>query len=240
MPKLDSRTTSYDSRDEGESASHPPPPNLPTSPHMPTRTGTNSSDPAVPPWSPSGRPPHAYLLVDDDEVCRRLSSKFLHVFGCSIDYAVDGMSAVSKMNAQRYDLVLMDIVMPNPTVCRPPLLSGSLTRVRLLSVMTSNSGRVRTHELYVKWDDGYVAETVYQGWVVGDVGEASDAFEGCAAWISGCEYRQRSTGEAGGIKRESQPTPRGTGDKRYPKRRCAEEGDGVNPLAGMGFTTRRT
>lgn len=47
------------------------------------------------------------LLVEDDQVCRKLSSKFLEVFGCDIDVAVDGVSAVQKMKVHKYDLVLM-------------------------------------------------------------------------------------------------------------------------------------
>ena len=47
------------------------------------------------------------LLVDDDAISRKLSSKFLQVFGCTIDVAVDGEIAVNKMNLEKYDLVLM-------------------------------------------------------------------------------------------------------------------------------------
>ncbi|KAJ1018827.1 hypothetical protein NDA16_004632 [Ustilago loliicola] len=84
-------------------------------------------------------PPHV-LLVDDDEVCRRLSSKFLQVFGCSIDYAVDGMSAVNKMNQEKYDLVLMDIVMPNlDGVSATSLIRQFDPKTPIIS-MTSNSG----------------------------------------------------------------------------------------------------
>jgi len=53
------------------------------------------------------------LLVEDDAVCRKLSSKFLQVFGCQIDLAEDGVSAVNKMNREKYDLVFMDIMMPH-------------------------------------------------------------------------------------------------------------------------------
>ena len=54
------------------------------------------------------QPGHArVLLVDDDAVSRKLSSKFLQVFGCTIDVAVDGVVAVNKMNLEKYDLVLM-------------------------------------------------------------------------------------------------------------------------------------
>ena len=48
------------------------------------------------------------LLVDDDEVNRRMSSKFPQVFGCTIiDVAVDGVGIVERMNLEKYDLVLM-------------------------------------------------------------------------------------------------------------------------------------
>ncbi|CAB4410077.1 unnamed protein product [Rhizophagus irregularis] len=57
--------------------------------------------------------PPKVLLVDDDAVYQNIGSKFLQVFGCAIDIAVDGISAVNKMNFEKYDLVLMDIVLPN-------------------------------------------------------------------------------------------------------------------------------
>ena len=57
----------------------------------------------VPGWAV----PPRVLLVDDDAVSRKLSSKFLQVFGCTIDVAVDGVVAVNKMNLEKYDLVLM-------------------------------------------------------------------------------------------------------------------------------------
>jgi osomolarity two-component system, response regulator SKN7 len=57
----------------------------------------------VPGWAV----PPRVLLVEDDAVSRKLSSKFLQVFGCAIDVAVDGVGAVNKMNFEKYDLVLM-------------------------------------------------------------------------------------------------------------------------------------
>ena len=59
------------------------------------------------PYKPDWAVPPKVLLVEDDSVCRTLSSKFLEVFGCAIDVAVDGVSAVNKMNAEKYDLVFM-------------------------------------------------------------------------------------------------------------------------------------
>ncbi|KAJ3035813.1 kinase-regulated stress-responsive transcription factor skn7 [Rhizophlyctis rosea] len=64
----------------------------------------------VPPWAV----PPRVLVVDDDDINRKLSTKLLQVFGCSIDVAVDGLDAVERMGVgNKYDIVLMDIVMPN-------------------------------------------------------------------------------------------------------------------------------
>ncbi|KAI9718152.1 MAG: kinase-regulated stress-responsive transcription factor skn7 [Chrysothrix sp. TS-e1954] len=54
------------------------------------------------------------LLVEDDPTCRRIGTKFLLAFQCSIDSAFDGLEAVNKLNSgAKYDLILMDIIMPN-------------------------------------------------------------------------------------------------------------------------------
>ena len=83
----------------------PPPPSSTSSPsgtenHRKLRVRRSTF---VPGWAV----PPRVLLVDDDAVSRRLSSKFLQVFGCAIDVAVDGVGAVTKMNLEKYDLVLM-------------------------------------------------------------------------------------------------------------------------------------
>lgn len=59
------------------------------------------------------RPGFHVLLVEDDSVCIQLCSKFLRKYGCSVEVVTDGLSAISSLEKQRYDLVLMDIVMPN-------------------------------------------------------------------------------------------------------------------------------
>jgi osomolarity two-component system response regulator SKN7 len=54
------------------------------------------------------------LLVEDDATCRQIGSKFLHSFSCVIDTALDGLEAVHKIQqGSKYDLILMDIIMPN-------------------------------------------------------------------------------------------------------------------------------
>ncbi|KAH7908514.1 HSF-type DNA-binding-domain-containing protein [Hygrophoropsis aurantiaca] len=89
----------------------------------------------VPGWAV----PPRVLLVDDDAVSRRLSSKFLQVFGCAIDVAVDGVGAVNKMNLEKYDLVLMDIVMPKLDGVSATSLIRQFDHMTPIISMTSNS-----------------------------------------------------------------------------------------------------
>ncbi|KAJ7482218.1 hypothetical protein B0H11DRAFT_1862915 [Mycena galericulata] len=63
---------------------------------------------SVPRWA---APPHV-LVVEDDVISRKLSSKFLQLSGCTVDFAADGVDAVGKVTHGKYDLVFMDIGMP--------------------------------------------------------------------------------------------------------------------------------
>jgi len=74
----------------------------------------------VPGWAV----PPRVLLVEDDAVSRKLSSKFLQVFGCTIDVAVDGVGAVNKMNFEKYDLVLMVPFSPLSASCFALLIAS--------------------------------------------------------------------------------------------------------------------
>ncbi|KAJ7272952.1 HSF-type DNA-binding-domain-containing protein, partial [Mycena rebaudengoi] len=101
----------------------------------------------VPGWAV----PPRVLLVDDDAVSRKLSSKFLQVFGCTIDVAVDGFGAVNKMNLEKYDLVLMDIVMPKlDGVSATSMIRKFDPQTPIIS-MTSNS---RPNEIMTYYSSG--------------------------------------------------------------------------------------
>ncbi|KAG6878519.1 hypothetical protein C0992_007970 [Termitomyces sp. T32_za158] len=89
----------------------------------------------VPGWAV----PPRVLIVDDDAVSRKLGSKFLQVFGCTIDVAVDGVSAVNKMNLEKYDLVLMDIVMPKMDGVSATSMIRRFDAMTPIISMTSNS-----------------------------------------------------------------------------------------------------
>jgi osomolarity two-component system response regulator SKN7 len=72
-------------------------------PVLHTNTPTRKRKRIQPGWSV----PPRVLLVDDDSIFRRLSTKLLQVAGCTIDVAVDGVEAVRKLGSGKYDLVLM-------------------------------------------------------------------------------------------------------------------------------------
>jgi CheY-like chemotaxis protein len=52
------------------------------------------------------------LLVEDDEINREVVSELLTIWGIQLDVAVDGKQAVQQVTTKVFDLVLMDIQMP--------------------------------------------------------------------------------------------------------------------------------
>ncbi len=52
------------------------------------------------------------LLVDDNDVNRKVASSIMLKSGCQVDEAFDGFHAIEKVKEGRYDLIFMDIQMP--------------------------------------------------------------------------------------------------------------------------------
>ncbi|KAF8582339.1 hypothetical protein K439DRAFT_1618399 [Ramaria rubella] len=129
-PAVTQSATSYAGLTAGPSKSNGVARRVPTPQRLRVRRST-----FVPGWAV----PPRVLLVDDDAVSRKLSSKFLQVFGCTIDVAVDGVGAVNKMNLEKYDLVLMDIVMPKLDGVSATSLIRQFDPMTPIISMTSNS-----------------------------------------------------------------------------------------------------
>ncbi|WP_086488610.1 response regulator [Thioflexithrix psekupsensis] len=53
------------------------------------------------------------LLVEDNEVNRMVASMMLHELGCVVTEAIDGQEAVDYLLKEYYDVVFMDVQMPN-------------------------------------------------------------------------------------------------------------------------------
>ena len=52
------------------------------------------------------------LIVDDEEMIRRLIRKYATYEGHSVDEAENGMEAIDKCRSNTYDIVIMDVMMP--------------------------------------------------------------------------------------------------------------------------------
>ena len=55
---------------------------------------------------------HKLLIVDDEEMIRKLIRKYAEFEGHEVVEACDGMDAVTKFRNNRFDLIVMDIMMP--------------------------------------------------------------------------------------------------------------------------------
>lgn len=53
------------------------------------------------------------LVVEDEPDARTIFVDFLGLEGYEVSSAVDGIDAIAKAEADKYDLILLDIVMPN-------------------------------------------------------------------------------------------------------------------------------
>jgi len=69
-------------------------------------------DPDEPVALPRREHPVEVLLVEDNQVNRRVAQTMLERLGCRVDCAADGAQALIAVERTRYDLVLMDCQMP--------------------------------------------------------------------------------------------------------------------------------
>ncbi|WP_298330403.1 response regulator, partial [Asticcacaulis sp.] len=60
----------------------------------------------------SDSPARTVLIVDDHEVNRRLASLFLQPLGWRAVMAINGAQALDIAAVQRFDVILMDMIMP--------------------------------------------------------------------------------------------------------------------------------
>lgn len=100
---------------EPDSGSNRNLPQQPLATHLRSHSETVAQPPPFEPISTQLVPNSKFhvLLVEDDNVCIQLCRKFLMKYGCLVTVVTDGLNAISTLERNRYDLVLMDIVMPN-------------------------------------------------------------------------------------------------------------------------------
>lgn len=52
------------------------------------------------------------LLVDDSLIAREIEQEILESIGFNVDTAIDGLDALAKLDAESYDMVIIDLEMP--------------------------------------------------------------------------------------------------------------------------------
>lgn len=97
------------------------------------------------------------LVVDDEELIRELIGKYAKFEGHSVEFAIDGMDAVEKCRDNSYDIIIMDIMMPNLdgfSACRE-IRKKSDVPILMLSARGEEYDKINGFELGI---DDYVVK----------------------------------------------------------------------------------
>lgn len=97
------------------------------------------------------------LITDDEEMIRKLIRKYAEFEGYNVTEAADGMEAVMLCRENNYDLIVMDIMMPELdgfSACRE-IRKTSRTPIVMLSARGEEYDRINGFELGV---DDYVVK----------------------------------------------------------------------------------
>ncbi|KMM36768.1 response regulator transcription factor [Guptibacillus hwajinpoensis] len=84
------------------------------------------------------------LVVDDEEEIVDILAEFLTEEGYLVDIAFDGAQAIEKVKSKSYDLILLDIMMPNIdgiTVCKEIRLIANVT-ILFLTAKTGSRNQI--------------------------------------------------------------------------------------------------
>lgn len=65
------------------------------------------------PLSTTDAPRYGVLIVEDDAAIRRLLTMVLQRWGYRVDCAADGLEAVLKLGIAEFDVIILDLMMPN-------------------------------------------------------------------------------------------------------------------------------
>ena len=86
------------------------------------------------------------LLVEDEMDAARMLAKGLREHAYAVDVAYDGVEALNKLYANTYDLVVLDLMLPQKDgmdVCREARSSGYATPILMLTALDEVQYRIR-------------------------------------------------------------------------------------------------
>jgi two-component system copper resistance phosphate regulon response regulator CusR len=86
------------------------------------------------------------LLVEDEEDAARLLARYLRDHTFAVDVANSGSSALQKAYVNDYDLILLDVMLPDHdgfSVCKQLRASGSTVPILMLTALDDTRERIR-------------------------------------------------------------------------------------------------
>ena len=105
------------------------------------------------------------LVIEDDSSIQELIVEFLGSQGYNVDFASDGLEGISKFKQGNYDLIILDIMMPNLdgySVCKM-IRQNSKVPIIFLSALNEEENQVKGFELecddYIIWGYDYYGDT---------------------------------------------------------------------------------
>ncbi len=108
------------------------------------------------------------LLVDDEPVNQRVGAMLLEKMGLHVELAGDGEEAIKKVKTTTYDLILMDLSMPNidgleaTSILRAMEKNGEITRVAIIAFTANALQSVKDDCLKIGMDD-FISKPVKPG-----------------------------------------------------------------------------
>lgn len=100
------------------------------------------------------------LVVDDDLISREVSKEILELMDCHVHIASNGSQAIEMANAQGYDLIFMDIQMPEMDGYETARQIRQLQKDGLLIIALTASAALDNQECLKKGMDDYVIKPV--------------------------------------------------------------------------------
>lgn len=102
------------------------------------------------------------LIVDDTETMRLYEHMLLSGQGYELDMAENGLEALEKIKANKPDLVLLDIMMPqmNGIECCRQIKSDDETREIKVVMVTTKSEYEKVKEAFAAGCDDYVTKPI--------------------------------------------------------------------------------
>jgi len=88
------------------------------------------------------------LVAEDNKVNQMVITRMLQRMGCQVDLASDGVSAIRRLEKSEYDIVLMDLSMPEvdgmEATARIRRMGGAQAAIPIVALTASASTEVRT------------------------------------------------------------------------------------------------